>query len=59
MYLNIASGRSNNDLNQYPIMPWILSQYMHTKIKKNTEKYRDFGKNTALLGNDERIKKFQ
>ncbi len=35
MYLNIASGRTNCDLNQYPIMPWIFSQYVSTKFKKN------------------------
>lgn len=50
MCLNIASGRTYCDLNQYPIMPWIFSQYCETKVKKNVEKYRDFSKNTALLG---------
>ena len=27
MCLNMASGRTNCDLNQYPIMPWVFSQY--------------------------------
>jgi hypothetical protein len=59
MYLNVASGRTNADMNQYPIMPWIFSQYRSTKIPKNIDKYRDFSKSTALLGSEERIKKFQ
>lgn len=52
MCLNIAGGRTNCDLNQYPVMPWIFSQYRETKAKKNSDKYRDFNKNTALLGNE-------
>lgn len=59
MCLNIASGRTYCDLNQYPIFPWIFSQYLETKVKKKGDKYRDFGKNTALLGNEQRIAKFQ
>lgn len=35
MYLNIASGRTYCDLNQYPVIPWIFSQYIETKFKKN------------------------
>ena len=27
MWLNIYSGRSFNDLTQYPIIPWIISNY--------------------------------
>lgn len=59
MCLNIASGRTNCDLNQYPVLPWVFSQYTETKFKKGGDKYRDFAKNTALLGKEERIKKFQ
>lgn len=27
MYLNTLAGRSYNDLNQYPVFPWILANY--------------------------------
>ena len=27
MLLNTYSGRSFNDINQYPIFPWVLSDY--------------------------------
>jgi len=27
MHLNILTGRSYNDLSQYPIMPWIISNF--------------------------------
>lgn len=52
MCLNIASGRTNCDLNQYPVLPWVFSQYTETKFKKGGDKYRDFSKNTALLGKE-------
>lgn len=59
MCLNIASGRSNSDLNQYPVLPWVFSRYSETKFKKGEDKYRDFGKNMALVGKEDRVKKFQ
>ena len=27
MWLNIFSGRSFNDLTQYPVFPWIITNY--------------------------------
>lgn len=27
MHLNTISGRSFNDLNQYPVFPWVLRDY--------------------------------
>lgn len=27
MILNRYSGRSHNDLSQYPVFPWVLSEY--------------------------------
>lgn len=32
MVLNTLSGRSYNDLCQYPVMPWVLSQYKEESI---------------------------
>ncbi len=41
MALNIYAGRSSHDLNQYPVFPWILSQYESTKFKDRDHKFRD------------------
>lgn len=42
MYLNIFSGRSFNDASQYPIFPWILSDYTSEILDLNDSKsYRD------------------
>jgi len=46
--LNFLSGRSNEDLNQYPVLPWIRSQYDNTKDKN----YRDLGCNMGCLGTE-------
>ena len=35
MCLNVASGRTNCDLNQFPVLPWVFSQYQETKFKKH------------------------
>jgi len=32
LFLNTVAGRTYNDLNQYPIMPWILSNYTSEKL---------------------------
>ena len=34
MYLNIFSGRSFNDLTQYPVLPWLITNYHDEKIQK-------------------------
>lgn len=56
MSLNILSGRTNCDLNQYFIFPWVLSDYKSSKLKK--DRYRDMEKNMGSLGNAERIQRF-
>ena len=33
MWLNIYSGRSFNDLTQYPVMPWIITDYVSQELK--------------------------
>ena len=35
MWLNIYSGRSFNDLNQYPVFPWIFTNYSNNEITNN------------------------
>ena len=46
MWLNIFGGRSYNDLSQYPIVPWVIGNYMRKELKEeelNIDKtiYRD------------------
>jgi factor associated with neutral sphingomyelinase activation len=41
MSLNMLSGRSNCDLNQYFILPWIMASYTSAKFKRDDSKYRD------------------
>ena len=58
MSLNILSGRTSCDLNQYFIFPWVLSDYKSLKFKKDQYRYRDMEKNMGSLGNAERIQRF-
>ncbi|OHT01351.1 hypothetical protein TRFO_07587 [Tritrichomonas foetus] len=45
MKLNTLAGRSFNDLSQYPVFPWILSDYKSKSIDfNNPEIYRDLSK---------------
>ena len=38
-------GRSYNDLNQYPVFPWILADYTSKTLDlKDPKVYRDFNK---------------
>ena len=42
MWLNIYSGRSFNDLTQYPVFPWIISNYTAKELEQETD-YRNMG----------------
>ena len=43
MILNTVSGRTYNDLSQYPIYPWVLSDFSSNELDFNNIKiYRDF-----------------
>jgi factor associated with neutral sphingomyelinase activation len=45
MFLNSAANRSFNDLSQYPIFPWVLSDYGCSELDlTNYEMYRDLSK---------------
>jgi hypothetical protein len=37
MHLNTISGRTYNDLNQFPVFPWILSYYPNSKEEEDPE----------------------
>ena len=45
MFLNTISGRTYNDLNQYPVFPWILADYESTELDlASPSSYRDLSK---------------
>ncbi|RDX89246.1 BEACH domain-containing protein C2, partial [Mucuna pruriens] len=59
MQLNTLAGRSYNDLTQYPVFPWILSDYSSERLDlSNPSSYRDLSKPVGAL-NPDRLKKFQ
>jgi hypothetical protein len=42
-WLNVFSGRSFNDVSQYPVFPWVLKVYMSASLDFSDESiYRDF-----------------
>lgn len=55
MYLNNLAGRTKNDLTQYPVYPWVLSDYESATIDLSNEAvYRDLSKPVGAL-NPERL----
>eukprot|EP00536_Pseudo-nitzschia_multiseries_P006757 jgi/Psemu1/193804/e_gw1.147.55.1 len=59
LHLNILAGRSYNDTCQYPIMPWVLSNYHSEEIPDltNPDNYRDLSKPMGAL-NPSRLEDF-
>lgn len=50
MQLNTIAGRSYNDLSQYPVFPWILTDYKSKELDlNNPEVYRDLSKPIGAL----------
>ncbi|KAK1376275.1 BEACH domain-containing protein C2 [Heracleum sosnowskyi] len=59
MQLNTLAGRSYNDITQYPVFPWILSDYSSKTLDLSSpSSYRDLSKPVGALRPD-RLKKFQ
>ncbi|KAJ9171294.1 hypothetical protein P3X46_014682 [Hevea brasiliensis] len=59
MQLNTLAGRSYNDITQYPVFPWILSDYCSKSLDlSDPSSYRDLSKPVGALNLD-RLKKFQ
>jgi len=55
MYLNQQADRSYNDLTQYPVFPWVLSDYTSAEIDLSDPKvYRDLSRPIGAL-NEERL----
>ena len=51
MFLNTFAGRSYNDLTQYPVFPWVLSDYTSEEIDLNDPAvYRDLSKPMGAIG---------
>lgn len=59
LHLNMLSGRSYNDICQYPVMPWVLADYKSEEIPdlRDPENYRDLRKPMGAL-NPKRLEDF-
>lgn len=58
MGLNTISGRTYNDLTQYPVFPWVLSDYESQSIDLNDPNiYRDLSKPMGAL-NENRLEQY-
>ena len=58
MWLNIFGGRSYNDLSQYPVVPWVISDYTKKELKEeelNKDKtiYRDISLPLGMITNND------
>lgn len=59
MHLNTLAGRSYNDITQYPVFPWVLSDYSSESLDlSDSSSFRDLSKPVGAL-NADRLKKFQ
>lgn len=62
-YINTISGRTYQDLNQYPVFPWILTNYESDELDLNLPtNFRDLSKPVGALNNKRRsefIKRYQ
>ncbi|KAL6633830.1 hypothetical protein ACP70R_026501 [Stipagrostis hirtigluma subsp. patula] len=59
MELNTLAGRSYNDITQYPVFPWVISDYQSKTLDlEDPSTYRDLSKPIGAL-NPARLKKFQ
>ncbi|GMS90035.1 hypothetical protein PENTCL1PPCAC_12210, partial [Pristionchus entomophagus] len=59
MFLNTVAGRSFNDLNQYPVFPWVLTNYSDEKLDLSVaSNFRDLSKPIGALS-EARRKQFE
>ena len=64
IYLNLFANRSYTDLNQYPVMPWIIRNYESKKLDLNNNEQiekslRDLNLQMGMMNEDEQSKKRQ
>ena len=53
MWLNIYAGRSFNDLTQYPVFPWLITNYSSNEINPKND-YRNLSLPMGMLGLSEK-----
>ena len=61
--LNFAAGRSFNDATQYPVFPWVITDYKNEKFPEEStlaqqRGWRDFSKPIGALA-PEKLDKFR
>lgn len=50
LFLNLAAGRSFNDLSQYPVFPWVIQDYASSKLDlDDPNTFRDLSKPIGAL----------
>ena len=50
MRLNVLSGRTFNDLSQYPVFPWVIADYTSETLDlKNPRTFRDLSRPMGAL----------
>lgn len=50
MQLNLLAGRTYNDLNQYPVFPWVVADYESSSLDLNTTAtFRDLSRPVGAL----------
>uniref|UniRef100_A0A6M2E108 Putative lysosomal trafficking regulator lyst n=1 Tax=Xenopsylla cheopis TaxID=163159 RepID=A0A6M2E108_XENCH len=55
MFLNTIAGRTYNDLNQYPVFPWVLTNYESKEMDlSQPSNYRDLSKPIGALNPNRR-----
>jgi len=60
MALNNLSGRSFNNISQYPVFPWIIDDVNSTVLKLSNENmYRNLEENVGMLGDEVRAEGFK
>ena len=63
MHLNTMSGRSYNDITQYPVFPWVISDYTSSELdfgispEARQSTFRDLSKPVGAL-NPSRLNSF-
>jgi hypothetical protein len=58
MQLNTIAGRTYNDLSQYPVFPWVLTNYVSDTLElENPANFRDLSKPMGAL-NEARLQQF-
>ena len=61
MLLNSASGRTTQDISQYPVFPWVIADYTSESLDLENPRsgtFRDLTKPIGAL-NPDRLRRFQ